>query len=122
MCHPTLSNTAYPTARKPHKCIECDALISTGDKYELVEGLWEGEWRRFKTCLNCSAVREALDTEDVYFGGLIENLMEADAIVRKNSGDYESLEGWLIVSNSPLRVRLSEKLTKKRNHAVSHRS
>lgn len=111
MCYPAVSRCTRPKARDCHQCVECDSTINVGEKYELVEGLWDGEWQRFKTCKTCSSVRQELDKRgiEVFFGELIETLIDADLIVRvePDSESYESLEDWLIVSNNPLRVRLS---------------
>lgn len=48
------------TARKRHKCGECGDMIEPGEQYEIVEGLWDGEWSRHKTCLPCRNARRDL--------------------------------------------------------------
>lgn len=47
------------TAKKSHKCIECDIEIKPGQRYEVVSGFFDGEFFRQKTCLLCAELREA---------------------------------------------------------------
>lgn len=42
-----------------HVCCECAASINPREWYHECEGLWDGLWSRFKTCLKCHARREA---------------------------------------------------------------
>lgn len=54
-----LSRTATPVARKRYRCCECKKSIQKGERYQLIEGLWDGNvWDRFKTCLDCVDMRE----------------------------------------------------------------
>lgn len=45
------------TAKKPHKCEECNGAILPGEKYEYVSGLWDGYFSDFKTCERCVDLR-----------------------------------------------------------------
>lgn len=46
------------TAKKQHRCYECDKPIRPGEKYEQVSAIWDGEFRACKTCPRCLAARE----------------------------------------------------------------
>ena len=50
----------YYTARKEHICCECGETINPGDKYEQVNGCWDGDWFTFKTCSVCRRIRDDL--------------------------------------------------------------
>lgn len=41
------------TARKPHKCVECEGNISFGDRYMLISGAFEGQGFSQKRCAGC---------------------------------------------------------------------
>jgi len=43
----------------PYECCECGYEILHGDWFEDVNGLWEGGWDEFRTCLKCVARRRA---------------------------------------------------------------
>ena len=45
------------TARKDYVCCECGVTISAGDRYQYVEGVSEGQWWSWKTCLPCARIR-----------------------------------------------------------------
>lgn len=47
-------------ARKKHACCACAETILPGHVYVVHEGLWDGEWDRFKQCLRCHAIFTAL--------------------------------------------------------------
>lgn len=46
-------------ARKPHGCCECRREIKKGDVYRYSSGIWDGEARDFKQCLNCAEIMDA---------------------------------------------------------------
>ena len=56
---PSVQWVEHPVARKEHKCCECLSVISPGERYERVSGVWDGEFGVFKTCMVCAEVREA---------------------------------------------------------------
>ena len=67
------------TARKtkrPHVCCECNEVISPGEQYERISGLWEGEWSHFKTCMGCRAIRNDLCACGHIYGTLREVIRE----------------------------------------------
>jgi len=55
-----------PIARKSHRCCECDREIAPGEKYERVDGIWEGYPRSYKTCIDCASVRNSLFCSYIY--------------------------------------------------------
>lgn len=48
------------TARKTHRCYECNGLILNGERYEYVFHIWEGHPDVCKTCPRCLSVRDFL--------------------------------------------------------------
>jgi len=72
-----VSGTMIITARKKHTCCECGEAISPGERYEVISGLWEGSWDRYKTCLPCQRIRDDLCSCGYLFGGLREAIWEA---------------------------------------------
>lgn len=73
---PEFITTRVVRARKAHVCIECDETIQPGEPYEVVRGVWEGEWSRFKTCLVCVRIREDFFPRGFLYGGLSTQLWE----------------------------------------------
>lgn len=57
---PAAHSEYFPTARKEHKCCECQRTIKPGERYQLYSGVWEGAGMSFKTCRECHAIREAI--------------------------------------------------------------
>ena len=45
-------------ARKQHKCNECNRVISVGEIYERVFGVWDGSVDNYKTCQRCLNLRD----------------------------------------------------------------
>ncbi len=54
---PAVSRTEWRKARKAHICCECKDIIRLGERYELTAGLWDGEWKTFRTCGDCVDTR-----------------------------------------------------------------
>lgn len=76
---PSVYWRSTPVARKEHKCCECESVISKGERYELFEAVWDGEFGRYKTCSICVAVREEAQhdlrfDEGIAFGCLWETV------------------------------------------------
>jgi hypothetical protein len=57
---PAVHTVTSPKARKVHYCSECAVEIQIGEVYERSEGLWDGTFYTFKTCVRCQAVRNAV--------------------------------------------------------------
>lgn len=73
MCDaPSVQRIIHPLARRERWCCECQSIIPRGTKYELTNGLWDGEWSSFLTCLACVEVRERLDLDCHAFGDLYD--------------------------------------------------
>ena len=53
------NTTEFRKARKPHTCGECEHIISPGEKYERITGVWDGSWDHHITCLSCVDTRTA---------------------------------------------------------------
>jgi len=54
---PEFIKETTPVARKEHICSECRKKIQIKEKYERAEGVWDGDFRTYKTCLDCRSVR-----------------------------------------------------------------
>lgn len=60
--YPTLYNKRLVAkARTPHKCTECWGTIQPGEPYERVSGVWDGDFKTFRTCSRCVNLRDAVD-------------------------------------------------------------
>ena len=60
---PTIFEEKHPIARNSHTCCECGSNINPGEKYQLVKGLWDGEWSKFKTCSVCEKIGDTARAE-----------------------------------------------------------
>ena len=69
---PEVSDQRIVVACKP----QCGDTIHPGDKYEVISGLWDGEWLRFKTCTTCVAARDDLLKCGYIFGSVWEHIGE----------------------------------------------
>lgn len=68
-------------ARKTHQCCECKSDIRPKTFYEKVEGLWDGEFNTYKTCIDCVNLRKVLGKyyeDDLYYGDLVSVLQEIE--------------------------------------------
>lgn len=70
----TVSTITRPKSSKEHRCEECDEIIPVGAHYERTEGLWDGSWRTYKTCLSCVEIRDHFQCDGWLFGCLWEDL------------------------------------------------
>ena len=50
----------HPRARKDWTCLECGRPIQKGERYELIEGKFEGEFVKYRTCTGCHRLRDAI--------------------------------------------------------------
>jgi hypothetical protein len=46
------------TAKKRHKCYECNGPVLPGEKYEHVAAKWDSQIDVFKTCVLCYSIRK----------------------------------------------------------------
>ncbi len=102
---PTVFNESKRKAKKQHTCCECDRDIPKSESYFMLQGLWDGQWRNYKQCLDCH--------EKCYpIGELIQELRNSDLIENQGEEDdkpvWVSCVEWLqIKSHNPLRLTLS---------------
>lgn len=109
---PSVYAETIRTARKAHECVECDEVIPVGSQYTVTKGLWDGEWRTYKTCLTCKAIADKFVdcTGECYpIGELIQELHNCDFV--ENQGEEDGTPLWVsnmdwlkVESQSPLRV------------------
>ncbi len=84
MCEfPAVYHMTPRRARKEHHCCECRGKILKGESYNYHSGVWDGQGRSFKVCVDCDRLRGELnkdrDFEDaVVFGGLTEAVHDLD--------------------------------------------
>ena len=66
--------TTHPVARKRYVCCECWEAILPKEKYERVKGVRDGDWREYKTCLDCVSIRDQFFCEGYYWSRMWEFL------------------------------------------------
>jgi len=77
------------TARKQHKCEECNCTIEKGEEYELYKGSdGNGNIYTCKTCLDCVSIRDAFFTGVTIFGNVIDEVREN--IIYELGGEVDS--------------------------------
>lgn len=59
------------TARKTHRCRECNRPIQPGEKYRVEKTLFDGSVGTVKTCMDCNSIRTHL-CEYYYYGEVRE--------------------------------------------------
>ncbi len=64
------------TARKQHKCHECSAVISPGDKYKFTSYKYDGEFWQERTCGDCLSAIAQFYSGGAYSGILWEDISE----------------------------------------------
>lgn len=116
------------TARKTHRCCECDGQILKGETYRMIKGLWDGNWRTYKTCPECHTLRNAVSAtithweDQVTFGDLYEHIFEFESI-REHP---EWIRGYMACRRkreappSPKRWMERKEDQLERRHSVSH--
>jgi hypothetical protein len=52
------------TARKFHRCSECDTGINKGEKYQRCYGKSDGEFWTFNTCMICAEIRKVFTCDE----------------------------------------------------------
>ena len=91
---PALFSEKMVKARKEHKCCECHEPIKPGNIYELVKGLWQGDWGTYKTCRVCAQIRKDFMSCGWIYGGLWEALRDSLAEKNEETGKWET-PAWL---------------------------
>lgn len=81
---PSCCHSTRPKARKRHRCCECWGWIEIGEVYNYLTGIWDGRASTYKTCLECTALREEIEArpgvEAIALKGLYEEVAESDSI------------------------------------------
>ena len=99
---PSVVTVRERIARSTHRCCECGDTIVPGEPYEHVRGCWDAQWRSYKTCTPCTALRHTVHEGGPY---LYEGLAEAVA---------EWWRGWM-----PLKTDCADRADKAaEGHAV----
>lgn len=78
------------TARKEHKCCECQRTITQGEKYHYISGLWDGSWDHYKTCEQCFAIARDYACNCYQLGCLRDEIWEllgVDIVTGKTKED-----------------------------------
>ena len=77
---PEFYNYSLVTARKQHRCCECESTINKGQKYHRISGKWDKKKIDcFKICEECEKLREILEKASdccVAFGEIYEFVIE----------------------------------------------
>lgn len=75
----------YVVARKIHKCNECRRAILPGERYHTEAYVFEGKFKRHKTCEHCMVARGWLHNE---CGGWLYGQVEEDIREHCHEGHY----------------------------------
>ena len=73
---PEFYSEAWRTARKVHKCYECGRKIEPGEKYEVVSGVWDGDFETYKTCNDCHTARSMFFPSGYSFGMMWQDIVD----------------------------------------------
>lgn len=57
---PDIFRQTWVKAKKEHRCYECKKIISPGDDYEYIFGVWWGDASSYHTCEKCADLRDSL--------------------------------------------------------------
>jgi hypothetical protein len=73
-------NERHRRARKKRQCTECRGPIRTGERYLVVDCLWDGGWSHFYVCSLCEQLTAVLqaDCDMTCYGQLYDELFEFD--------------------------------------------
>ena len=55
---PAAYSETTPVARKSYRCCECGGVIPKGTRHIRFSGVWDGEWKNYRTCQSCAAIRD----------------------------------------------------------------
>ena len=67
-----------PTARKEHRCIECNRAIHIGEKYRKENTIYDGRFETYKTCIDCNSIRNEFICGGWYWGEILEAVAEIE--------------------------------------------
>ena len=80
-----------PTARTPHTCCECRAVIPVGARYERAAGKSGGGVWTATSCARCAEIRHAFVCGGFRFGDLWESIEESIFPIWEASGPIDCL-------------------------------
>lgn len=66
----------WPTARKPHRCVECREAIEVGEQHKKTAYRFNGSFHSERRCLPC--VEVAAEFEYTVFGGGLWNELQEE--------------------------------------------
>ena len=69
------------TARKSHRCNECNRVIDRGEQYKFEAFVYERQIWTYKTCVHCLAVRDWLWE---HCGGFLFDMVKEDFLEHKD--------------------------------------
>lgn len=55
---PSVHHETFLRARKEHTCCECGVTVRKGDVHQFIQGVWDGQWSRYRSCIECAQVRD----------------------------------------------------------------
>jgi hypothetical protein len=78
---PSVFSSKIVVARKEHRCGECRRLISIGERYKYIFGVWDGDASSHYICEHCSDIQKFV-TNNIpcfcwYYGSMLEDAKEA---------------------------------------------
>lgn len=75
------------TARKQHRCTECNGAIGVGETYEYVVGKWD-RFETYRTCRICVAIRNDLFECSFFYGFIWSDIHEAYCLSYEDDDAY----------------------------------
>lgn len=96
----TLWREKKVTARKEHRCIECNATIKPGEEYGRADTLYDGQWDSMARCAACLVLAELAATfakECAQWGVLDEQIGELNCYAHRDKPlptPHENREAW----------------------------
>jgi hypothetical protein len=79
-------------ARKDHVCGECKRVISKGASYESVASKFDGDFFAFKTCADCSAIRDGFSCDGSYAHGTLWDFFKDYGFAELTTGCLTKVE------------------------------
>lgn len=69
-------STAIVLAAKDYRCCECSEAIAKHARHEVVRGMWDGSWSRYRTCLSCVEIRNHFSCDGWIYGQIWSDIEE----------------------------------------------
>lgn len=111
---PTVSSARTVTARKPHRCEECERTIAVGERYRYRFMVYDGYPQSTYTCSHCHEIEQWVSTNLPcfcwYSGSMLDDAKEAiEEAYRRARDEVQGLAfgfGRLLVKAKRARARL----------------